>query len=81
MVPGRTSYHTFPSLVAVKMRHLVVRSSELEGEDGEEVFSFKQDSALETMGQVDGVGDGRFGDDIVDARREDESQVVGVAIG
>jgi len=55
------------------MSHLVVSSSQLEGEDGLQVLSLEEDIGLETIRQVDGVREWRFFDDIVDSGCEDQS--------
>jgi len=63
------------------MGHLVVCAAQLEAEDGLQVFPLEQHIAFEPVAQIGREGEGCFLDDFVDARREDEAEIVGVAVG
>lgn len=52
---GRASYYAFPAFSRCEMGHLVVSSTQLEGEDGLQVFSLEKDSRLQAIGQIDSV--------------------------
>lgn len=58
------------------MGHFVVCAAQLEAEDGLQILPLEQDIAAQSGGQVDGMGKGSLGDNFVDARSEDESQVL-----
>lgn len=58
------------------MCHLVVSAAQLEAEHGLQVFSFQEDVAFQAIAEVDGVCEWCFDGGFVDARCEDESQVL-----
>jgi len=58
------------------MSHLVVCAAQLEAEDGLKIFAFKEDVAFEPVAQVCGIGEGSFLDHFVDARGENESEIL-----
>lgn len=72
----RTCYDTLPPLAAFQMGHFVVCAAQLEAEDGLQILPLEQDIAAQPRGQIDGMGKRSFGDDFVDTRSEDESQVL-----
>ena len=71
MVPSTARNNALPALRSRQVSHLVVRSAQLEGEDGEEVLPLQQDFAFEAVGEVDGGGEWSFRHNVVDARGED----------
>lgn len=72
----RTCYDTFPPLAAFQMGHFVVCAAQLEAEDGLQILPLEQYIAAQSRGQVDGMGKRSLGNNFVDARSEDESQVL-----
>jgi hypothetical protein len=56
--------------------HLVVGTTKLEREDGLQVLTLEEDLALQAVGKVDSMCEGRFFDDIVDSGCEDEAEVL-----
>lgn len=58
MVPSRASDDALPSLFLAEMGHLVVGTSQLEGEYREQVFSFEKDLRLKTVADIDSVSEG-----------------------
>jgi len=58
------------------MRHLVIRATQLEAEHRLQVLALQQNLALEAVAQVNGVGEWRLLHDLIDARGEDEPQVL-----
>lgn len=58
------------------MGHLVVSTSQLEAENGLEVFSLEQDATFQPVAEVDRLGQGRLIDDFVDAGREDQTKIL-----
>lgn len=81
VVPRTARNDALPALLRGEVRHFVVRAAQLEAENREEVFALEEDAAFEPVGEVDRGCEGGFGHDVVDARGEDEAQVVGVAVG
>lgn len=57
MVAGGAANHAFPALGGVEMRHLVVGASQLEAEDRLFILALEEDLALESVAEVDGVGE------------------------
>ena len=55
MVPGAAAHNAPPRVGRVKMRHLVVRATELETKDGLLIFALEQNIAFEPVAQVDGL--------------------------
>lgn len=51
----------------IQMRHLIVRPAELEAENRKQVFPLEQNSAFESVAQIDRMIQGSLVDDIVDA--------------
>jgi hypothetical protein len=49
------------------MSHLVVGAAKLEAEDGQQVLSFEEDSALKPVAEVDGMVKRALVDNIVDS--------------
>lgn len=58
------------------MRHLIVGASHLEAEHGLQVLALQEDLVAQFAAQVHRGGDGRFLEDIVDSRGEDEAEVL-----
>lgn len=58
------------------MRHFVVRSTELETEDGEHVLSLEKDLAFEAIAEVDSMVQWCFFDDIVNPRRQNQPEIL-----
>jgi hypothetical protein len=58
------------------MGHFVVCSAQLEAEHRLQILSLEQNIAAQPRSQVDSMGERGLGDDFVDARSEDESQVL-----
>jgi hypothetical protein len=58
--------------------HLVVSTTKLEREDRLQVLTLEEDLALQAVGQVDGMCEGRFFDDIVHSGCEDEAEVLDI---
>jgi len=58
------------------MCHLVVSSTQLEAEDGLEIFSLEQNIAFQAVTEVGGMCEGCFNGGFVDASRQNESQVL-----
>ena len=48
------------------MSHLIVRSTELEAEDGEKVLTLEKDTAFEAVAEVNGMREGGLAENIVD---------------
>jgi hypothetical protein len=67
MVACRASNDTLPPLLGVQMSHLVVGAAKLEAEDGQQVLSFEEDSALKPVAEVDGMVKRALVDNIVDS--------------
>lgn len=63
------------------MSHFIICTPQLEGEDGQEIFPLEKDFTFEAVGEVDCVGEWRFGHHIVDSRGEDQTQIVGITAG
>lgn len=76
VVAGGTGDDAFPAEGGGDVCHFVVGAPDFEGEDGLEVFALEEDFVGETGGEVVGVCDGGFGEDVVDARGEDEAEVL-----
>lgn len=58
------------------MGHFVICAAQLEAEHRLQILSFEQDIAAQPRGQIGGMGKRSLGDNFVDARSEDESQVL-----
>lgn len=58
------------------MGHLVVGTTHLEAEDGLQVLPLHKDLIAQPVRQVDGAGERSHLDNIVNARCEDESQIL-----
>lgn len=58
------------------MGHLVVGTAHFEAEDGLQVLTLHENLVAQTVRQVDGAGERSHFDDIVDARGEDEPQIL-----
>jgi hypothetical protein len=56
--------------------HLVVSTTKLEREDRLKVLPLEKDLAFESVGDVDGMCEGCFFDDIVYTRCEDQAEVL-----
>lgn len=76
MVPGTARYDASPAVLGLQVGHFVVCAAQLEAEDGLEVLALEQDIAFEAVAEVGGVGQGRLLDHFVDARREDEAEIL-----
>ena len=59
------------------MCHLIVRSSQLEAEDGLKIFAFEEDTTFQAVAEVDGRCEGGFFDDVVDTRGENKAEILG----
>ena len=77
---GRAGDNAFPALFSVKVCHSVVGSSKLEAEDWLKVFALQQDFAFEAIAEIRGVGEVGFSDNIVDARGEDETEILSISV-
>ena len=73
---SRASNDALEALRFVQVCHFVVSAAQLEAKDWLEVLALQQDSRLEPIAKIDGMGQGGLFDDLVDARGEDESQVL-----
>ena len=62
------------------MSHLVVGTTQLEAEDGLEVLALEQHIAFQPIAQVGGMGERRLGDDLVDARGENEAKILACSL-
>jgi hypothetical protein len=60
------------------MGHLVVSTTKLEGEDRLKVLSLEKDLAFESVGDVDGMCERCFFNDIVYPRCEDQAKVLSI---
>ena len=58
------------------MCHLVVGTTQLEAKDGLEVLALEQHIAFQPIAQIGGMGEGRLGGDLVDARGENEAKIL-----
>src|SRR5690606_27149917 len=78
MVAGRRRDHAPREFLRAEVRHPVVGATQLEGEDRLQVLALEQD-AVAVPGGEDGSGfERRLERDVVDPRRQDLLQVVGV---
>ncbi len=68
-----TRNDSLPPLVRVQVRHLVVGAAQLEAEDGQQILPLQHDFALIAIAQIDRVRQGRLVEDLIYARRQDES--------
>lgn len=58
------------------MSHLVVSATQLEAEDGLQVFTLQHDLAFQTVAEVDGMRQRCLLHDFVDARGQDETEIL-----
>jgi hypothetical protein len=78
VVAGAAGDDALPARLRVQVRHLVVGAAQLEAEDGLQVLALEQHIALQPVAEVGRVRERRLGDNFVDARREDQAQVLPV---
>lgn len=71
-----TRYNTLPSLAPIQMGHSVVCAAQLEAEHGLQILPLEQNIATQPRSQIGSMSERGFGDDFVDARSEDKSQVL-----
>ena len=77
MVAGRGGDHAGGKLLRRQMRHLVVGTAQLEGEDRLQVFALEHHRAADSGGQGLGALQRGFEGDVVDARGQDSFEIFG----
>lgn len=66
-------HHSLPSVPGVHMGHSVVGAPQLKAEDRLKILTLQQYFAFESIAEVDGRGQGRFFDNIVDPGSKNEA--------